>query len=94
MTAAVITQSTLDMAPSGNPNLTGAAIPQGPFASGIYRFRAETRAPGTWTLRLVAEVPGETRVVREFNPMQKFLQDRIVRGKPETIQGVVTFGTR
>jgi hypothetical protein len=62
---AVITATSLDMAPDGMTDMKADIEPQGQqIERGIYRFRAKFTAAGRWRLSLTARVPGEPEAVK------------------------------
>ncbi|WP_178133308.1 FixH family protein [Vineibacter terrae] len=94
MTGAIISESTVDMAPSGMKGTKGSVTLADTDGSGIYHFRARTSTSGPWALHLAAEVPGEARIERTYIPTAKVTYTRTVRGQPEVVRGTVTFGAK
>ena len=60
---AVIFRSRFDMSPDSMGEMEGKLTAQPPAGPGLYRFKAEPTMAGSWALKLMAKVPGESETV-------------------------------
>ncbi|MBI4724738.1 MAG: FixH family protein [Rhodomicrobium sp.] len=60
---AVLFRSRLDMSPENMAGMTAGLTAEPPSEPGLYRFKASTTMAGTWALKLMAKVPGESETV-------------------------------
>jgi hypothetical protein len=60
---AVIFRSRLDMSPDSMGEMEGKLTAQPSDQPGLYRFKAEPTMAGSWALKLMAKVPGESETV-------------------------------
>jgi hypothetical protein len=60
---AVIFRSRLDMSPEKMGDMTAKLTAELPSELGLYRFKAEATMAGSWALKLMAKVPGESETV-------------------------------
>jgi hypothetical protein len=63
VTGAVLFRSRLDMSPENMGDMTGKLTAEPSSEPGIYRFKAEATMAGSWALKLMAKVPGESETV-------------------------------
>lgn len=61
---AVVFRSRLDMSPESMGDMEARLTPQPSSDAGLYRFKAEPTMAGTWALKLMAKVPGESETVQ------------------------------
>lgn len=61
---AVITRTSLDMAPAQHP-MAAPAVPISSSEPGVYKFRADFTMAGSWALKLTAKVPGESEALED-----------------------------
>jgi hypothetical protein len=60
---AVIFRSRLDMSPDSMEEMEAKLTAQPSAEPGLYRFKAEPTMAGSWALKLMAKVPGESETV-------------------------------
>src|SRR5579883_1635767 len=60
---AVIFRSRLDMSPDNMADMEAKLVAQPSNEPGLYRFKAEPTMAGSWALKLMAKVPGESETV-------------------------------
>ena len=60
---AVVFRSRLDMSPENMAEHTAGLEALPATEPGVYRFKAEISMAGSWALKLMAKVPGETETV-------------------------------
>jgi hypothetical protein len=60
---ALIFRSRLDMSPDSMGEMEGKLAAQPSAEPGLYRFKAEPTMAGSWALKLMAKVPGESETV-------------------------------
>jgi hypothetical protein len=60
---AVIFRSRLDMSPGNMGEMEAKLTAQPSAQPGLYRFKAEPTMAGSWALKLMAKVPGESETV-------------------------------
>jgi hypothetical protein len=60
---AVIFRSRLDMSPDSMDEMEAKLTAQPSTQPGLYRFKAEPTMAGSWALKLMAKVPGESETV-------------------------------
>jgi hypothetical protein len=60
---AVIFRSRLDMSPGSMEGMEAKLTAQPSAQPGLYRFKAEPTMAGSWALKLMAKVPGESETV-------------------------------
>jgi hypothetical protein len=63
VTGAVLFRSRLDMSPDGMGDMTGKLAADASSEPGLYRFKADLTMAGSWALKLMAKVPGESETV-------------------------------
>jgi len=61
---AIITRTSLDMAPAQHP-MASTVVPIASSEPGVYKFRADFTMAGSWALRLTAKVPGESEMLED-----------------------------
>ncbi len=61
---AVLFRTRLDMSPDNMADMTTSIAPDGSSEPGVYRFKADLSMPGSWALKLMAKVPGESETVQ------------------------------
>ena len=61
---AVFFRSRLDMSPESMGEMEGRLTAQPSTEPGLYRFKAEPTMGGSWALKLMAKVPGESETVQ------------------------------
>jgi hypothetical protein len=61
---AVITRTSLDMAPAQH-RMAATVVPISSSELGVYRFRANFTMAGSWALKLTAKVPGENETFED-----------------------------
>jgi hypothetical protein len=60
---AVLFRSRLDMSPEKMGDMTAKLTAEPSSEPGVYRFKAEATMAGSWALKLMAKVPGESETV-------------------------------
>jgi hypothetical protein len=60
---AVIFRSRLDMSPDSMEEMEAKLTAQPSTQPGLYRFKAEPTMAGSWALKLMAKIPGESETV-------------------------------
>ena len=63
VSGAVIFRSRLDMSPDNMGEMEAKLTAKPPAEPGLYRFKAEPTMAGSWALKLMAKVPGESETV-------------------------------
>jgi hypothetical protein len=61
---AVLFRTRLDMSPENMGDMTANIVPDGSSEPGVYRFKADLSMAGSWALKLMAKVPGESETVQ------------------------------
>ena len=61
---AVLFRTRLDMSPENMGDMTGNIAPDGSSEPGVYRFKADLSMAGSWALKLMAKVPGESETLQ------------------------------
>jgi YtkA-like len=61
---AVVFRSRLDMSPESMGDMEAKLTPLPSKEPGLYRFKAEPTMAGSWALKLMAKVPGESETVQ------------------------------
>ncbi len=61
---AVLFRTRLDMSPDNMADMTTSVAPDGSSEPGVYRFKADLSMAGSWALKLMAKVPGESETVQ------------------------------
>ena len=61
---AVLFRTRLDMSPENMNDMTANIAPDGSSEPGVYRFKADLSMAGSWALKLMAKVPGESETVQ------------------------------
>jgi len=61
---AVLFRTRLDMSPDDMADMTTSIAPNGSSEPGVYRFKADLSMAGSWALKLMAKVPGESETVQ------------------------------
>ncbi len=63
VSGALLFRSRLDMSPENMGNMTAKLTAEPSAGPGLYRFKAETTMAGSWALKLMAKVPGESETI-------------------------------
>jgi hypothetical protein len=61
---AVLFRTRLDMSPDNMADMAASIAPGGSTEPGVYRFKADLTMAGSWALKLMAKVPGESETVQ------------------------------
>ena len=61
---AVLFRTRLDMSPDNMADMATSITPDGSSEPGVYRFKAGLSMAGSWALKLMAKVPGESETVQ------------------------------
>ncbi len=61
---AVLFRTRLDMSPDNMADMATNIAPDGSSEPGVYRFKADLSMAGSWALKLMAKVPGESETVQ------------------------------
>jgi hypothetical protein len=61
---AVLFRTRLDMSPDNMADMVTSIAPDGSSEPGVYRFKADLSMAGSWALKLMAKVPGESETVQ------------------------------
>jgi hypothetical protein len=61
---AVLFRTRLDMSPDNMADMATNIAPDGSSEPGVYRFKADVSMAGSWALKLMAKVPGESETVQ------------------------------
>ena len=61
---AVLFRTRLDMSPDNMADMATSIAPDGSSEPGVYRFKADLSMAGSWALKLMAKVPGESETVQ------------------------------
>ncbi len=61
---AVLFRTRLDMSPDNMADMATSIAPEGSSENGVYRFKADLSMAGSWALKLMAKVPGESETVQ------------------------------
>ncbi len=61
---AVLFRTRLDMSPDNMADMATTIAPEGSSEPGVYRFKADLSMAGSWALKLMAKVPGESETVQ------------------------------
>ena len=64
MPGAVLFRTRLDMSPDNMADMATSIAPDGSSEPGVYRFKADLSMAGSWALKLMAKVPGESETVQ------------------------------
>ena len=61
---AVLFRTRIDMSPDNMADMATSIAPDGTSERGVYRFKADLSMAGSWALKLMAKVPGESETVQ------------------------------